>query len=459
MPRTIGVIDIGKSNAKFAVVDPGGGTEIDVHRMPNVSRTDGPYPHYDVETLWRFLIDAIGESSRRHPLDALVVTTHGASAALLAEDGTLALPVLDYEFAGPDELASEYDALRPEFAETFTPRLPQGLILGAQLFWQARRFAAAFEQARSIVPYPQYWGFRLTGVAASELTSLGCHTDLWSFESGLFSSLVMNQGWLPKMPEVRPAAAVLGAMRPELAGRLGLRPDLPVHVGIHDSNASLLPHLIGRKPPFSVVSTGTWVIACSPGGELGALDPRRDCLANIDAFGRPVPSARFMGGREFATLTGGRTTTPPDAAIVRVLDTQEMLLPSVQQGSGPFPGRKSSWLPGEPADPDRAAAVSFYLALMTAECLGMTGGEDQIIVEGPFAGNRLYLEMLAASTGRLVLADVTSATGTSIGAALLALKKPSLLLTQPQPVAVPAAMLAPMQRYAARWRAAVSPAG
>ena len=25
--------------------------------------------------------------------------------------------------------------------------------------------------------------------------------------------------------------------------------------GIHDSNASLLPHLVGRKPPFSVVST------------------------------------------------------------------------------------------------------------------------------------------------------------------------------------------------------------
>ena len=43
-------------------------------------------------------------------------------------------------------------------------------------------------------------------------------------------------------------------------------PGTPVLTGIHDSNASLLPHLIDRKPPFAVVSTGTWVIAMAIGG-------------------------------------------------------------------------------------------------------------------------------------------------------------------------------------------------
>ena len=109
----------------------------------------------------------------------------------------------------------------------------------------------------------------------------------------------MKEGWLKKMPEVRPAAAVLGLTTPELTQRLGLKRPIPVHSGIHDSNASLLPHILEREPPFAVVSTGTWVIAGVPGGSLDGLDPRRDCLANLDAFGRPVPSARFMGGREF----------------------------------------------------------------------------------------------------------------------------------------------------------------
>ena len=453
MARTVGVIDIGKSNAKFAVVDLAEGAEIDVRRIPNVSLKDGAYPHYDVEALWAFILESIHDLNRSHPLDALSTTTHGASAALIDAAGDLALPVLDYEFTGPDELTTAYDAARPDFAETFSPRLPMGLNLGAQIYYQQQRFADAFGKTRWILPYPQYWGYRLTGAAVSELTSLGCHTDLWNIESGLYSSLVMREGWIGRMPEVHKAASPLGPIRPELAKKLGVRPDLPVLTGIHDSNASLLPHLMGRHQPFSVVSTGTWVIACSPGGNLDALDPARDCLANIDAFGRAVPSARFMGGREFETLTGGKAPAPPADAIRRVLDSQEMLLPAVQQGSGPFPHRKASWLPGEPADPDRTAAVSLYLALMTAECLGMTGGEADIIVEGPFATNALYLQMLAAATGRPVLADPSSSTGTSIGAALLASRKATL--SQPTAIAVPADLLAPMQRYATRWRQAV----
>jgi sugar (pentulose or hexulose) kinase len=42
-----------------------------------------------------------------------------------------------------------------------------------------------------------------------------------------------------------------------------------------------------------------------------------------------------------------------------------------------------------------------------------------VLVEGPFARNTLYLEMLVAATGRSVIASEGSATGTSIGAALL----------------------------------------
>ncbi|TGT36051.1 FGGY-family carbohydrate kinase, partial [Mesorhizobium sp. M8A.F.Ca.ET.167.01.1.1] len=46
-------------------------------------------------------------------------------------------------------------------------------------------------------------------------------------------------------------------------------------------------------------------------------------------------------------------------------------------------------------------------------------GDGPTTVEGPFAQNRLFIRMLAAATGRPVIASETS-TGTSIGAALLA---------------------------------------
>jgi sugar (pentulose or hexulose) kinase len=454
--RTVGVIDIGKSNAKFAVVDLEARAEIDVRKRPNAVQSVAPYPHYDIAGLWEFLCDSITDLNRAHPIDALSVTTHGACAALLGDDGNLSLPVLDYEYPGPDKLKAPYDRLRPDFSETFTPRLPAGLNLGAQLYWQSQSYPGEWGKTRWILPYPQYWAYRLTGVPASEITSLGCHTDLWNFETDLYSSLVIKEGWLDKMPDVRPASDVLGIVQPELCKRFGLRPRVPVHVGIHDSNASLLPHLLDHTPPFSVVSTGTWVIVFAPGGDLAALDPARDCLANIDAFGRPVPSARFMGGREYAQLIG---ENPPghisEAAVARVLDDAIMLLPSVTQGSGPFPDRKAHWSrPEALVDTEaRFVAASFYLALMTAECLALTGADGPTVLEGPFASNKLFIEMLLAATGRPVEAMAASQTGTSIGAALLAdMKRTASPGTARGPFEVSPRMTA----YAQKWRHAVS---
>jgi sugar (pentulose or hexulose) kinase len=451
--RIVGVIDIGKSNAKFAVVDLDAHAEIDVRKMPNAVQTAAPYPHYDVETLWQFICDSITDLNRLHPLDALSVTTHGASAALIDVEGNLSLPVLDYEYAGPDKLKNEYDRIRPDFSETFTPRLPVGLNLGAQLYWQARSYPGEWERTRWVLPYPQYWSYRLTGVPSSEITSLGCHTDLWNFETDLYSSLVLKQGWLPKMPEVRPASDVLGLVLPQLGKELGLRPRVPVHVGIHDSNASLLPHLLEHDPPFAVVSTGTWVIATAPGGDLASLDPRRDCLANIDAFGRAVPSARFMGGREYSQLVGPTPPHASDKAINRVLEEAILLYPSVTAGSGPFPDRKSHWShPEHTLDAEaRFAAISFYLALMTAECLMLSGADGNTVVEGPFAANRLFVEMLVAATGRPVEAMTSSQTGTSIGAALLARMKGK----EARGTVVPVHSSPLMAKYALRWREAV----
>ena len=101
---------------------------------------------------------------------------------------------------------------------------------------------------------------------ASERTSLGCHTDLWNPHTGAFSSLVRDMGWSGLMPPLQAPADILGPVTPEVAAATGLDPATPVHCGIHDSNASLLPHLLARKPPFAVVSTGTWVVAMAIGG-------------------------------------------------------------------------------------------------------------------------------------------------------------------------------------------------
>ncbi|TIV91464.1 MAG: carbohydrate kinase, partial [Mesorhizobium sp.] len=154
----------------------------------------------------------------------------------------------------------------------------------------------------------------------------------WNPWTSDYSSLVDRMGWRRLMAPVRPAKDRLGPILPAIAQRTGLAPQTPVFCGLHDSNASLLPHLLSDAPPFSVVSTGTWVVSIAVGGRKVELDAARDTLVNVNALGDPVPSARFMGGREFSLLTEGQPQEWSDDDVTAVLARQVLLLPSTQQG-------------------------------------------------------------------------------------------------------------------------------
>lgn len=452
--KHVAVIDIGKTNAKLAIVDLTTLTEIAIRKTPNVVLNDGLYPHADVDALWNFILESLKDLNREFRVDVIIVTTHGATAALMNDQGALALPILDYEFDGPDEFTESYNSIRPDFSETGSPRLPMGLNLGAQIYWQEQRFPEAFHLATRLLLYPQYWSFRLSGIAATEVTSLGCHTDLWSPRTATYSSLVETRHWTSLLQPMRKAADMLGPLLPEIAKPTGLDVNTPVFCGIHDSNASLVPHLLQRKTPCSVVSTGTWVIAMALGAKVPSLDLRRDTLLNVNAYGRPVPSARFMGGREYQIIMDGHTVNARDEDALDVLKSGIMLLPSVVGGSGPFPDQTFRWINADALTPaKRHAAVSFYLALMMASCLELIGAEGEIIVEGPLTANKLLLDMLSAATNRNVLVGSSATTGTTTGAALLVEEKspelPQQHYTNPE-------FISRMVAYSEAWRKMVS---
>ena len=443
--KHIAVLDIGKTNAKLALVEAPSLREIAVVTRPNTVRHGPPYPHFDLEGHWAFFLHHLAEFQAAHGVDAISVTTHGASIVLLDHSGALAAPMLDYEHPGPDALAPAYDSLRPPFATTGSARLPMGLNVGAQLHWLLQDEGLAARTAH-VLTYPGYWGWRLTGVMSCDVTSLGCHTDLWEPAAARFSPLVETLGLTAKMAPPRKPAEVLGTLTTEVAQATGLPATTPVSVGIHDSNASLYPYILGRAAPFAVVSTGTWVVAMAIGGEAVTLDPARDGLVNVNALGQPVPSARFMGGREYELLREGCTPPQPQdrAAVLEGI----ALLPAVEPGSGPFPGHQMRWTSPPATGGQRMLAVSWYLALMTQTCLGLIGARGPVIVEGPFARNPDYLDMLAALCP-FGVEIATSATGTSTGAALLALGSGAAPATTPvrPPTDSPA-----LAGYAARWR-------
>jgi sugar (pentulose or hexulose) kinase len=175
-------------------------------------------------------------------------------------------------------------------------------------------------------------------------------------------------------------------------------------------------------------------------------------LVHVNALGQPVPTARFMGGREMEEIMGGRIVEPSPDDLLGVLEGRVMAMPSLHPETGPFPGKRFGWVGGEPEGGARMAAASFYAALMGAECLDLAGAEGPVIVEGSFGGNRAFLRMLATATGRVVRGSGQGA-GTGLGAALLA---GPLQAAGPKAVEVRPEADAIWTGYVQAWREAVA---
>jgi sugar (pentulose or hexulose) kinase len=449
MSQTVAVLDIGKTNLKLALFDEG--TLCWEKSAPNRTMPGPPYPHEDVESAWDFFLDALREARRTHQIGAIVPTAHGAAGALIGET-ELAAPIMDYEFTDVEAIEPDYGKLRPSFSESLSPKVPAGLNLGRQLAYQKWRCPELFAKARHFVPYPQYWAWRLTGVVASEVTSLASHTDLWAPRQGHVSSLVKALGVENLIPPLRRAFEPLGPIKPEIAAATELAPTTQVFCGVHDSNASLLPYLLSRQPPFTVLSTGTWVILMCVGLLLDQLDPRDDTLANVDALGRPTACGRFMGGREYAIIAGGEGN-PSAVAIEHVIASGVIALPCFSGQGGPYATTKGV-IRGEVAACDRTALATLYCALVSDLMLtrmGATGGD--LIIEGTFSSNLAFCQTLGALRPKQRVFAAEDAAGTARGAAMLAHWPPAYRVAEPTPV--PATSIAGLDAYRDTWTAAI----
>jgi L-fuculokinase len=421
MNGCVAVFDIGKTNIKLVVFDRGGAilAERSAPNAPLAPDATWRYLRLDTAGAWAFLIGALKELGARFSIEAISIAAHGAAGVLVTDEDD-ALPAMDYEFDGYGAIAAEYDKVRPPFEETLSPKLPRGLNLGKQVFYLKRRFPREFAAARAFLGYPQYWSWRLSGVPATEFTAMGSHTDLWRPYEGRPSSMVDKLGWRRLFPPLRRAWETLGPLKPEVAAATGLAPNVRVVCGAHDSNASLVPHLMSRRDPFTVISTGTWVIIMAVGGQ-GRLDPEVDMLANVDVRGVPVPTARFMGGREFAILAGETPADADEADVAAMLASGVMALPAFTDQGGPFGARKGRIEGGTPATPEaRTALATLYAALMTAHVLERLEAPGDLIVEGGFTRSPAFAAVLAGlMPGRRVVI-APAAAGAAAGAALLA---------------------------------------
>ena len=455
LSRGIAVVDAGKTNTKIVLFGPDG-RPVAERKVASLNHEGPPYRTIDPAPLIKLCQTALPELDAILPIDIVVPCAHGAALACLTKDGSLALPVMDYTSEPPPEIIASYRRIEPPFEEVFGPLLPMALTHGLQLYWQQQAFAHDFARIKTIVPWIQYVAFCLSGNLVTEISSMSCQSQLMDIQKGKLSSLVYALGWDQFFPPLTKAWTTIGTLRREFMDP-NFRGEGKVLAGVHDSNANYLRYLAGGQKKFTLLSTGTWIIGFDTDAKLSSLIQEKDTVSNTDVFGNQVASCRFFGGREFEVLgEGAPGEAATTAAVQRIVDQKTFALPSFTDGGGPVPhsGGKGKVIGEKPISTEqRASLASLYCALMVSESLAALGSRHDIIVDGPFSKNRVFLQILAQlRAGQKVLAsDLRD--GTTAGAACLALMPDGILPHVPLSLTTIASQnLSNLGEYQAKWQ-------
>lgn len=452
--RGIAVVDIGKTNIKI-VLFSAAGEVLAQRRLANIFHEGPPYRHLDVEPALTLCRSALPELDAILPIDVVVPCSHGATVAAVEANGNLSVPVMDYTEDPPGAIVADYAKIQPSFEEAGSPRLPIALMHGLQLYWQYRLLPEAFSATTAIVPWGQYIAYRLGGELVTEVSSISCQSHLVDVRNDTPSSFIRHMGWSHLFPRRAKAWEDIGALKPEYRGS-GFRGRGRVLAGVHDSNANYLRYLAAGLKKFTLVSTGTWIIGFDTEATLADLNPEQDTVTNTNVFGQLVICFRFFGGFEYDAMTHAQPGGVPSLPLVQqMIDAKTFALPSFSDAGGPVPhtGNKGSVIGPQPTTADeRATLASLYCALMVSQSLKAIKARRDVIIDGPFSTNHVFLTLLAALHPQQTILASDLRDGTTAGAACLGMMDDEQLPLIPLALtAQKAAKLVGLEGYAERW--------
>jgi sugar (pentulose or hexulose) kinase len=343
-------------------------------------------------------------------------TSYGATVVNIDEEGMVVTPLYNYlKPVAPDILEAFYEKFgsREKFAvQTCSP--PLGMLnAGFQLYWLKYHRPQLFRHIRFSVFLPQYLSYLFCGVKNTDLTSLGCHTGLWSFQHADLHPWVYDE-WLQNLIPTVTKDHIAGYLE-NGNGRVA------VGVGLHDSSAALLPYLYLSEEPFILLSTGTWAITLNPFNR-SPLTPEEllnDVLVYMLPNGDPVKAARFLLGPEH-----DRQCESIAAKFGKAQDffggmkwEEEQYERICAQGENEMLGE------------DNEVAAYYRLVFTLTESLlrSFTRVDDPgiktVFVDGGFARNAIFLQMLKKKLPGKKLFTSKVPQATALGA-LIHLRKP-----------------------------------
>ena len=460
MPATpvIAIFDVGKTNKKVFLLDEQ--YKIVWERVDTFAETTDEEGEAceNLRQLTDWVERCIADLSGLSGFDirAINFSAYGASFVYIGEEGAPVAPLYNYLKPYPQKLQKKfYRAFGGEVTFSMLTASPVlgSLNSGMQLYRIKEQQPDLFAKIKYALHLPQYLSYLCTGMACSDITSIGCHTNLWNFSQQHYHEWVYREGIIDKLAPVLPSTGVhpLAASfsrgfrsAPVMSGvpaasHIPATSRNPVAgIGLHDSSAAMIPYLESFREPFVLISTGTWCISMNSFNEspLTVAELQKDCLCYLSYQGSPVKASRLFAGYEheqqvrrlaahFHIDPAVAATIAFDPAIVSSLRSLEQagLRPTTPLAGAGLPA--SVFNERDPGGFHRFEEAYHRLLMdimdqqIASTQLVLQGTQvSRIFVDGGFGKNQVYMHLLAAAFPEMEVFAASMPQATAIGAAM-----------------------------------------
>jgi sugar (pentulose or hexulose) kinase len=433
MKNVIAIFDVGKTNKKLFLFDEH--YKIVFERSARFYETtdeDG-FPCENLDSLKLSVFDSLREVFRikEFNISAINFTTYGASFVYLNQQLRAFTPLYNYLKPYPPSLQKQfYDTYGGEEEFSFRTASPVlgSLNSGMQLYRIKYEKPELFNEIKYALHLPQYLSFLISGKVYSDITSIGCHTNLWDFQKNKYHEWVQREGIHEKLAPIHSCTEVVPASFPGNNYSVG--------IGLHDSSAALIPYLMNFHEPFILISTGTWCISLNPFNHspLTKEELANDCLCFMAYDARPVKASRLFAGNEHeqqvkrisdffnqAAAAYRHMNFNPETIISlenRNGSLEQLIEKTKIQNKCLFTDRDlSSFKNDEEAYHQLILDIVAQQYLSTQLILKDTNVK-RIFVDGGFSNNAIYMNLLASAFPEVEIFAASMAQATAVGAAL-----------------------------------------
>jgi sugar (pentulose or hexulose) kinase len=289
------IFDVGKTNKKLLLFDENYKLVQEESKQFSETKDEDGFACENVQALTHWIKNSVDTllKDQRYEVKAVNFSAYGASLVYLDGQQNVILPLYNYLKPYEPELQRQfYDKYGGEAQvakQTASPVLGN-LNSGMQLYRLKYKKPEEFARIKYALHLPQYLSYILSSNPVSEMTSIGCHTNLWDFQLDQYHRWVIQETIHMKLAPIVSSETIAGYWQQTL----------PIGVGLHDSSAALIPYLSEYQEPFILLSTGTWCISLNPfnHSQLSDYELSQDCLCYLSFQKRPVKAARLFAGHE-----------------------------------------------------------------------------------------------------------------------------------------------------------------